>query len=49
MLTGWLLHSFQRLIRQIRIWCGEPSPAERTAMKAGTASRESVSTVIIWL
>lgn len=49
MLTGWLLHSFKRLICQIRIWCGEPSPAERTAMKAGTTSRESVSTAIIWL
>lgn len=45
----WLLHSFQRLICQMRIWCGEPSPAECTAVIAGTASRESVTTVIIWL
>lgn len=45
----WLLHSFQRLICQIRIWCGGPSPAECTDMIAGTTSRESVSTVIIWL
>lgn len=44
-----LLHSFQGLICQIRIWCGEPSPAECTAMIAGTTSCESVSTVIIWL
>lgn len=43
------LHSFHRLICQIRIWCGEPSPAECTDMIAGTTSRESVSAVIIWL
>lgn len=46
---GRLLHSFERLIRQIHIWCGEPSPAECTDMRAGTTSRESVSAVIIWL
>lgn len=40
---------FKRLICQIRIWCDEPSPAECTAMIAGTTARESVSTVIIWL
>lgn len=40
---------FQRLICQIHIWCGDPSPAECTDMIAGTTSRESVSAVIIWL
>lgn len=45
----WLLHSFQRLICQICIWCGEPSPAECTDMTTGTTSCESVSTVkYIW-
>lgn len=44
-----LLHSFQWLICQMCIWCGEPSPAECTAMIAGTTSRESVTTVNIWL
>lgn len=45
----WLLHSFQWLICQICIWCGEPSPAECTDMTAGTTSCESVSTVkYIW-
>lgn len=44
-----LLHSFQRLICQMCIWCDEPSPAECTAMRAGTTSCESVLTVNIWL
>lgn len=45
----WLLHSFQWLICQIYIWCGEPSPAECTDMTTGTTSCESVSTVkYIW-
>lgn len=44
-----LLHSFQRLICQMCIWCGEPSPAGCTAMIAGTTSCESVLTVNIWL
>lgn len=45
----WLLHSSERLIGQMCIWCGEPSPAECTDMIAGTISSESVLAVIIWL